>query len=565
MADAFCGFDETTLNALLVNGVGERWNAVQERLHPVLATLAEQIDAAGRSRFKREWPLYEMSWKAARYRNRGRGQREPIEEYHFALDRVPRGTGIYVGVSGDERAILVGFTSTGARKAELQRVWEAGRNMWQPLLEALPDVRFIRPDGQADEPWIEQYLRARQAKYLWAGYRYDWDDPCVATPEFAQRLIDDVLRLFPFNEAIMEEAEALDYEAGLTARERRVQYAVSANLPPIEAIIERIAGRGFTFPDAVIRSYHVALQTKPLVILPGISGTGKTRLTRLYADAVYDLRSSAEENPHYLLVAVQPDWHNAKDLLGYFNALTNTFHPTAFLRFLHRAAADPQQPYYVCLDEMNLARPEYYLAPILSALETAEHTIDLGVPTSTVTTVDGETLRNPFTLPLNVHLTGTVNVDESTFGLSDKLLDRANVIELTDVDLQAFRRSYREPVDAEAWQVIEQVEAIVQAAGQPFGYRTIAEVLRYIAQARGVLPVREAIDLQLKQKVLPKLRGEDSPRLRRALGQLYEIFAGAAPESQRDVPATAPFPESAAKVRRMLERLDQEGFTDFYG
>jgi MoxR-like ATPase len=565
MADDFRGFEETTLHALLVDGVSERWNAVQERLHPVLAALAEQIDAAGRARFKREWPLYEMTWKAARYRNRGRGQREPIEEYHFALDRVPRGTGIYIGVSGDERAILVGFTSTGARKAELQRVWEAGRSLWQPLLESLPDVRFARPDGGSDEPWIEQYLRTRQAKYVWAGYRYQWDDPRVATPEFAQTLIDDVLRLFPFNEAIMEEAETRDYEAELAVRERRAQYAVAANLPPAEEIVERIGRRGFTFPEAVIRSYHIALQTKPLVILPGISGTGKTRLTRLYADAVYDLRSAAENNPHYLLVAVQPDWHNAKDLLGYFNALTNTFHPTAFLRFLHRAAADPQQPYYVCLDEMNLARPEYYLAPILSALETAEHTIDLGVPVSTVTTVDGETLRNPFTLPLNVHLTGTVNVDESTFGLSDKLLDRANVIELTDVDLQAFRRSYREPVDPDAWELIQQVEGIMQAAGQPFGYRTIAEVLRYIATARGVLPVRDAIDLQIKQKVLPKLRGEDTPRLRRALSQLYELFAGAKPELRAELPSDAPFPESAAKVRRMLERLDQEGFTDFYG
>lgn len=564
MTAEFQGFSPAALEALLVPGVGERWSAVQERLHPVLAALAAQIDALGRARFGREWPLYEITWKAARYRNRGRGQREPIEEYHFALDRVPRGSGIYVGVSGEERAILVGFTSTGARKAELQRVWEIGRGLWQPLLDGLPDVRFNRPDGAGDEPWIEQYVRTRQAKYLWAGYSYAWDDPRVDSTEFIPALIEDVLRLFPFNEAIMEEAEALDYEAEAAARERRGHYSVAANLPPAEEIIERIARRGFTFPESIVRSYHIALQTKPLVILPGISGTGKTRLTRLYADAVHEISSAAVDNPHYLLVAVQPDWHNAKDLLGYFNALTNTFHPTAFLRFLHRAAADPQQPYYVCLDELNLARPEYYLAPILSALETAEHTIDLGVPTSTVTTVDGETLRNPLTLPLNVHLTGTVNVDESTFGLSDKLLDRANVIELSEVDLAAFRRSYREPINPEAWQTIERVEAIMQAAGQPFGYRTIAEVLRYVEMARGVLPVRAAIDLQIKQKVLPKLRGEDSPRLRQALGQLFEVFAGATPQAKRDL-TDAPLPESAAKIQRMLERLEQEGFTDFYG
>jgi hypothetical protein len=556
MPDTFEGFQPSALDALCVDGVSERWSAVQERLHPVLAALAERLATAGRARFPREWPLYEISWKAARYRNRGRGQREPIDEYHFALDRVPRGAGIYVGVSAEERAILVGFTSTGARKRELQRVWESGRPLWQPLLESLPEVRFTRTDEHNGVPWMEQYLRTRPARYLWAGYRYDWDDPQVRTPEFAQTIIDAVLQLFPFNEAVMEEAEALSDEAELLVRERRAQYAVVADLPPIETIIERISQRGFIYPEAVLRSYHVALQAKPLVILPGISGMGKTRLTRLYADAVHNIEASSAYNPYYLLVAVQPDWHNAKDLLGYYNALSGLFHPTSFLRFLHRAAADPQHPYYICLDEMNLARPEYYLAPILSALETAEHTIDLGVPTNTIQTVDGETLRNPFTLPLNVYLTGTVNIDESTFGLSDRLLDRANVIELSQVDLQAFRRAYCEPVVPEAWRIISEIEAIMEAAEQPFGYRTITEVLRYVQRAQGVMSLEAALDFQIKQKILPKLRGEDNPRLRRALHELLKILEGGN--------AQMLFPESAAKVRNMLHRLEQEGFTDFY-
>ncbi|HEX9370229.1 MAG TPA: AAA family ATPase, partial [Roseiflexaceae bacterium] len=312
---------------------------------------------------------------------------------------------------------------------------------------------------------------------------------------------------------------------------------------------------------------------KPLVILPGISGTGKTRLTRLYADAIFgDAIQPGGDNDHYLLVAVQPDWHNARDLLGYYNALTGKFHPTPFLRFLQRAASDPAMPYFVCLDEMNLARPEYYLAPILSALETEDHRIDLGVPGATVETAGGEVLENPFRLPLNVRIAGTVNVDESTHALSDKLLDRANVIELTDVDLEAFRRSYREPVDEAAWPVIVEVHAIVARAGQPFGYRTVAEMLRYVERARGVLPPAVALDQQIKQKVLPKLRGDDTPRLRRALSALLELLLGrpqsawgkAATVEPEDV-AAGPYPESAEKVRRMLERLETEGFTDFYG
>jgi hypothetical protein len=214
---------------------------------------------------------------------------------------------------------------------------------------------------------------------------------------------------------------------------------------------------------------------------------------------------------------------------------------------------------------MNLARPEYYLAPILSALETTEHVLDLQAPSNAITTIDGETLRNPFVLPLNVHFTGTVNVDESTFGLSDRLLDRANVIELNDVDLAAFRQVYRQPVNIQAWCVIEQAEAIMQRVGQPFGYRTVAELLRYVERARGVLPVQQALDLQIKQKILPKLRGEDTPRLRQALRDLLQLFAGTAVGVQDTLPADAPLPQSAAKVQRMLERLEREGFTDFYG
>jgi MoxR-like ATPase len=421
--------------------------------------------------------------------------------------------------------------------------------------------------------WIDRYLASRGAAYLLAGFAYSWDDPRVAQPGFAAQLVEDALALFPLNEAIMEQAEALEPHAAALLRERRASSYPPIALPPIEAIVERIRARGFALADSLIRAYHVALQTKPLVILPGISGTGKTRLTRLYADAVFgDALAPGQDNDHYLLVAVQPDWHNARDLLGYYNALTNHFHPTPFLRFLQRAAADPATPFFICLDEMNLARPEYYLAPILSALETEDHLIDLGVPGESVEAVGGEVIQNPFRLPLNVRITGTVNVDESTHTLSDKLLDRANVIELTDVDLEAFRQSYREPVDQSAWPIITQVHAIMTRAGQPFGYRATAEMLRYIERARGVMPPAQALDQQIKQKILPKLRGDDTPRLRRALVALLELLLGQ-PQSawgkaaaiEPDTVAAAPFPEAAEKVRRMLERLETEGFTDFYG
>jgi MoxR-like ATPase len=618
MDPKFTGFTLDILSTLHVHGVAERWAAVQDRLHPALVALAEALHAEGARRFPREWPLYEVSFRSLRYLNRPSG-RAPIDDYHMGLDRPPRGTGIYVVVSGAERLVVVALQlASRQRKAELGRVWEEGRTLWQPLVARVNEVRFAdrrrttddqrpttndrrpttddrrpttddqRPatddEGQPAHPltrspahlltetWMDRYLASRGAAYLLAGFAYSWDDERIGRPEFAAQVVEDALALFPLNEAIMEQAEALDPYAASLLRERRASYPQFA-LPAVETIVERIHGRGFALSDALIRAYHVALRTKPLVILPGISGTGKTRLTRLYADAVYaDTLAPGVENEHYLLVAVQPDWHNARDLLGYYNALTGKFHPTPFLRFLLRAAADPAALYFVCLDEMNLARPEYYLAPILSALETEDHLIDLGVPTPTIESVTGETLQNPFRLPLNVRLTGTVNVDESTHSLSDKLLDRANVIELTDIDLDAFRRSYIGAVDEAAWQVITRIQAIVARAAQPFGYRTVAEMLRYIEQARGVLPLDQALDQQIKQKILPKLRGDDTPRLRRALTELLELVLGkprgawgkAGAVAPEDV-AAAPFPESAEKVRRMLERLDVEGFTDFYG
>ncbi|MBX0329537.1 GTPase [Oscillochloris sp. ZM17-4] len=552
--------------------MADRWSAVQERLHPALAELAERVRAAAEADLPRIWPLYEVSFKSQRYLNRGQGQRDPINDYWVAFDRAPRGAGVLVAVSGTERSVLVGIQLWRSRKDDLASLWGGARPVWQPIIERIGRegvARFAaQPSALSPQPsalWIDRYLAARGAGYLWAGFVYPWE----SLPEdLAGRLTADVLALLPLNEALMEQAEADDPASPAVLREARPGYG--GEPPPIEMIAERVRARGFTISDLLLRSYHLALQTRPLVILPGISGTGKTRLTRLYADAAHGV-APGRDNPYYLVVSVQPDWHSARDLLGYYNALTGDYHASAFTRFLLRAAADPQQTYYICLDELNLARPEYYLAPILSAMETLEGTFDLGTPTAEAPLAGGGSIQSPMRLPGNVRITGTVNVDESTFALSDKLLDRANLIELTDVDLGAFRASYAGPVDDEVWAMIAAVQPIATDAGHPFGYRAIGEMLRFVEQARGTLTPRAALDLQIKQKVLPRLRGEDSPRLRRALAALLDLTLGveqrawgkAAAISAEQL-AAAPYPESAAKLRRMLERLDQDGFTDFY-
>jgi len=562
-------FPPEALAALTTPGVAERWTAVQERLHPLLAALTDQVRAAAMRRYPRQWPLYEVSFKSQRYLNRGRGRRHPIEDYWVAFDRPPRGAGVLVAVSAAERAVLVGLQLWRARKEDLARLWAGAPAVWRPLVERIAregQARFAAPDGEAPDAWIERYLGARNAGYLWAGFVYPWSN---LPDDLERRIVADVLDLLPLNEALMEQAEAGEALPAARLRERPVRYATQG-MPPIEVIAERIRARGFRIGDLTLRAYHVALQTRPLVILAGISGAGKTRLTRLYADAVYNV-PPGRDNPYYLVVAVQPDWHNAHDLLGYYNALTGVYHPTPFLRFLLRAAADPQQSYYVCLDELNLARPEYYLAPILSAMETLEGVLDLGSPLAETPLAGGGALQNPVRLPVNLRIIGTVNVDESTFALSDKLLDRANLIELTEVDLEGFRAIYGGAVDEQVWQTLVTVHGLATEAGHPFGYRALGEMLRFIEQATDALTPAQALDAQIKQKVLPRLRGEDTPRLRRALTGLLSLTLGLEPrvwgraaQVTPEQVAAAPFPESAARLRRMLERLDQDGVTDFY-
>src|SRR5262245_25695775 len=130
----FNGFSSTALGALEVPGVAARWSAVQEQIHPLLAALAARIESAIAQRMPREWPLYEISFKDARHINRASAGRAPIDEYHLAIDRPPRGAGVYVVISGAERRVIVAIQLWGLRKPELRRAWDEGRQVWEPLI-----------------------------------------------------------------------------------------------------------------------------------------------------------------------------------------------------------------------------------------------------------------------------------------------------------------------------------------------------------------------------------------------------------------------------------------------
>jgi len=389
---------------------------------------------------------------------------------------------------------------------------------------------------------------------------YGFDLPESGRPDAAQSL----LALFPIYEQVHEALGLATYPevdealrtdvspvattpTSSTVQEPGVGYAAQ---PPalteaalLAALEEYALGQGFTFPAYRLRSYYVALKTKPFAILSGVSGTGKTRMAELFAEAM-----TGHNAGQFRLLPVRPDWNDSAALLGYHNLLANRYVSTPFLEIARRAALpeNRQRTFFVCLDEMNLARVEHYLADYLSALESRAHRIPLheDVP--------------DLVLPPNLFVTGTVNVDETTHGFSRKVLDRANTLDFDeppvlagaigskgsarlDEDLgvspaarQALflnaraggvgrARERLSRLDAafpdRALAALQAVNDLLYAHRLHFAYRVRDDVLMFLANSFDgetgtglLLPEQEAnftlaLDLQVTQKVLPKLHG----------------------------------------------------------
>ncbi len=144
-------------------------------------------------------------------------------------------------------------------------------------------------------------------------------------------------------------------------------YIASLPVPKYKTLLTQLStyltARHFHFPRAALATYYLSLQTKPFVILTGISGTGKTKLAQLFAEFMSESTAQVE------FVSVRPDWMDNRGLLGFPNLLTGTYQATDFLRLLLRARSDTTRPYFIILDEMNLAKVEYYFSDFLSAME----------------------------------------------------------------------------------------------------------------------------------------------------------------------------------------------------
>ncbi len=237
------------------------------------------------------------------------------------------------------------------------------------------------------------------------------------------------------------------------------------------------------------RPYITAIKSKPFLLLAGISGTGKSRIVRELAKACWDKNSKEYQNPrprNFEMVQVKPNWHDSSELIGYVSRVSGepTYVAGDFLKFVAKAWEEPNVPYFLCLDEMNLAPVEQYFAEYLSVIESRKADEEGNVTTDPILKPEYEKERDRKTgelvpkkwysdiisrllaecppetvfalktqfeqegiaIPQNLIVIGTVNMDETTFSFSRKVLDRAMTIEMNEVDLKGGLESHHENI-----------------------------------------------------------------------------------------------------------------------
>jgi 5-methylcytosine-specific restriction protein B len=354
--------------------------------------------------------------------------------------------------------------------------------------------------------------------------------------------------------------------------------------------------------DDNVRAFVASLATKRFVILTGLSGSGKTQLALRFGDwlGIDQMR----------VTPVRPDWTGAEALFGYEDALQPMrggarawFVPDA-LEFLLRAANDPEQPYLLVLDEMNLAHVERYFADFLSGMETGQPclpNLERGED-GLYRLIDGAAAQLP--MPSNLFVIGTVNIDETTYLFSPKVLDRANTIDFR-VRTEDLEREYHKPLPCKAAPLsltrgllevsrderfhhdcpapkqdefaagLRRVHRILSGYNLEFGHRVFYEATRFasIFAASGVKAPYAALDRQIMQKILPRLHGSRR-KLELALCALAAECVGSELEPSANVNALrfdplvshsfpVRMPLSFEKIQRMVRALRLNQFTSF--
>lgn len=352
--------------------------------------------------------------------------------------------------------------------------------------------------------------------------------------------------------------------------------------------------------ERFVRSFLASVIARRFVILSGQSGSGKTQVALKLGQWM-----GAQ---HYDVVPVRPDWTGPEPLLGYEDALVRrsdgipVWHVPRVLEFCVTCRRDPLRPYLLLLDEMNLAHVEQYFADFLSGMESGEAILpDVGWDPTTKQWLLLSRDRLP--VPENLFVVGTVNVDETTYMFSPKVLDRAHTLEFRvgTIDLPANALSTSKPAMASpaseadlaafldvardaSWQArhaspelasklnpdLRSFHEVLHSVGFEFGYRTFHEIARFAAIYLALDPAAAyeiVLDRAVMQKLLPRLHGSRR-RLEPVLCRLGSICHGSPPGSADFDPLTANaeearLPVSYEKLARMTKRIRADNFASF--
>ncbi|MBV1800495.1 AAA family ATPase [Siccirubricoccus sp. G192] len=337
----------------------------------------------------------------------------------------------------------------------------------------------------------------------------------------------------------------------------------------IEEVRKNLSQHGLQYHPRTVDAFHTSLkinEVAQLTVLAGVSGTGKSLLPRRYAEAM---------GMSFLPMAVEPRWDSPQDLLGFYNYVEKRYRATDLARAL--VHMDPHNTSGLCgeplgdrmllvlLDEMNLARVEYYFSEFLSRLEIRPRwSADIGLEARHQAAMPLDTRgRKGGSVPLfpshNVLFVGTMNDDESTLSLSDKVLDRSNVLQFPapatfdpvgnerivqtrsadgQIDFRNWRKWIRgsDRIDhteaQKVQQVINRLADIMRRCGRPFGHRLNEAVMAYVVNhpksTAGKLRIEEALADQVEFRILPKLRGVmiDEGDNGRALEDIVALLRG---------------------------------------
>ena len=429
------------------------------------------------------------------------------------------------------------------------------------------------------------------------------------------------------------------------------------NYTPVENHSSNNNNRDYKF-------YLSAIRTKPFILLAGISGTGKSQIVRKLAQASVPLNASEEEkrfeNPrprNFELIQVKPNWHSSMDVVGYVSNIPSPHYVfTPFIEFVAKAWQDLSTPYFLCLDEMNLAPVEEYFAEFLSAIESRtkskweklngeeqevyetdpiisvikepeqgesdeiseslrndmiEHLLGKSAPGDNKRELEMWFKKKGLTLPPNLIIMGTVNMDETTFSFSRKVLDRAMSIEMNDVDFVKFLNGTSEQVvpvlsseevnllvnrPIKASEVRDNLGAISTTIinyltdvnklleGTPFklGYRSANEAMLYVNSAIdfGYNDTAKALDEFSLMKILSRIEGDETKLSVDAnddritaiggLTQTADKYGQTTILSMLKAVMTKHFgdvekSESVKKLNEMIEILHREHFVSYWG